>query len=390
MLSEKMALPEDRHFQDILRNYQDLLDNTNDAVITCDPEDTIISWNRGAEIIFGWKAGEITGKKLLPLLVPPRMQAEAMSLIRDAISGRAVAGINTVRLHRDGTTGINVDLAVFPARGADRNVTGLTYVIRDLSERKRAEELRFKIMRLERLAEEKKAKELHLENTRFTLTSRAEQDFLTSMSHELRTPLNSIIGFSELMKQGVQSNLNDKQKQYVEHILSSGRYLLEFIDNLDLRVLEPGKIQLVIGKMPVAETIGEVFALLKERAEKQNVTMKKDIDSLIDFIEADHRMFKQILFNLMNNAVKFSKKEGGTVTVTAKRTGDTMRFSVTDTGIGIMGGDMARIFNKGTGLTVSKKLVELHGGTLTIESRYGEGSTFAFQIPVTAVKGPGK
>jgi signal transduction histidine kinase len=241
-------------------------------------------------------------------------------------------------------------------------------------------------------------KELRENRDQLVYVSKAKSEFLATMSHELRTPLNSIMGFSELLNQGIYGKLNEKQEHFVNNVLTSSKFLLDLInDILDLSKVEAGKFELVKGNMSVQVTIGETLTLIKEKALKHNILLKQEIDPQIDFIEADKQRFKQILFNLLSNAVKFSKKEGGTVTIKAKKEGDLAMFSVSDTGVGIKEEDMGKLFTEfaqanpeiskdyggtGLGLAISKKLVELHGGTISVESRYGEGSTFTFTLPL--------
>jgi signal transduction histidine kinase len=245
-------------------------------------------------------------------------------------------------------------------------------------------------------------KELRQNRDQLAYISKAKSEFLATMSHELRTPLNSILGFSELLKQGIYGKLNEKQEHYVDNVITSSKFLLDLInDILDLSKVEAGKIELVMGSMSVPVTIAETFTLIKEKALKHNVHLKQEIDPQIDFIDADKQRFKQILFNLLSNSVKFSKKEGGTVTITAKKEGDMAKFSVSDTGIGIKEEEMGKLFKEfaqanpeiskdyggtGLGLAITKKLVELHGGKITAESKYGEGSTFSFTLPLVAKK----
>jgi signal transduction histidine kinase len=218
------------------------------------------------------------------------------------------------------------------------------------------------------------------------------------MSHELRTPLNSIIGFSELLKQKIFGDLNEKQEHYVDNINKSGKHLLDLITSvLDICCLEEGRVEVFVEKLRVQDIIKDAILLTKEKAQKHNITFKIDIDPQLDIIEGDRRSIKQILCNLLSNAVKFSKPEGGVVTVTAKKEGDMARFSVSDTGIGIKKEDMDKLFRTfeqidsgicrkyggaGLGLAIVKQLVEIHGGTITVESKYGEGSTFTFLLPL--------
>jgi len=250
------------------------------------------------------------------------------------------------------------------------------------------------------LTDRKKAEELLLENERLALVSKAKSEFLAAMSHELRTPLNSIIGFSELLKQKTAGELGEKQARYVDNVLTSSKHLLDLInDILDLAKIEAGKMEMVIENFEAIKATNEVISLIKEKAVKHKVFLKKEFDPQLEFIEADQTKFKQILFNLLDNAVKFSKPEGGKVTITAKKEGDMVKISVSDTGIGIREEDMGRLFKEfeqldsgisrkyggtGLGLTISKQLVEMHGGKIMVESKYGEGSTFTFLLPLKA------
>jgi signal transduction histidine kinase len=194
--------------------------------------------------------------------------------------------------------------------------------------------------------------------------------------------------------------LSKKQKHFVDNILTSNQFLLTLInDILDLSKIEAGKIELLIEKMSVTATIEETLSLIKEKASKHNILLKTEFDPEIEFIEADKQRFKQILFNLLSNAVKFSKEEGGVVTITAKKEGDMAKISVSDTGIGIKEENISKLFRKfeqleseigkkyggtGLGLSITKQLVELHGGTIAAKSKYGEGSTFIFMLPLKA------
>ncbi len=180
----------------------------------------------------------------------------------------------------------------------------------------------------------------------------------------------------------------------------ASRDLFDLIsDSLDLSTAKAGKIELVIEKVPVQAAIDDIFNLIKEKAAKNNIVLKKGLDPALDLIEVDKQRFEQILFNLLCNSIKFSKTNGATITITTKREGDMARFSVTDTGIGIKEEDMGKLFKEfvqldagisrkyrgsGLGLAISKKLVDMHRGKIWAESKYGEGSTFTFLLPIQA------
>ncbi|MDP3106270.1 MAG: ATP-binding protein [Candidatus Methanoperedens sp.] len=362
--------------------YRNLVDNAYDAIITTDLEGRIITWNRGAQNIFGWTEEEVAGQKLSRLLIPSDKQAENEQLIHSILVGRSISGVESVHKKKDGSK-IDVSLTISPLNNAEQRTIGLSCVIRDITDRKRAEEIED-------------------ENLRLAITIKAKSELLPAISHDLGTPLNAMIGFSELLKQEIPGKLNDKQKMYVDNIITSSKRMLAIVDDvLDLGRAETGKIELVTEKISVPDILDETIGLFKEEAAKHNVSFRKETDHELEFIEADSKRFRQIVFNLLSNAVKYSKPEGGTVTITAKKQGELAKFSVSDTGIGIREEDLGKLFStfeqldsgiskkyggSGLGLAIAKKLVELHGGTITAESRYGEGSTFSFTLPIEANK----
>ena len=255
---------------------------------------------------------------------------------------------------------------------------------------------------MRRVSLRKQAEEMRIEQERIEYARKVKNEFLTNMSHTLRTPLNSIMGFSELLRQKASGALNEKQEHYVNNILTSGNTLLAAIgDMLDLSNLEIGKMELAFQKIYLSEVIDETIAPLKEKAEKQKVLIKKELDPALEYINADKYVLNKVLVNLLHNAIKFSKDEGGIVTITTQKDGDMARISISDTGFGIREEDMKRLFTQfphidsetprrfegtGLGLALSKQLVELHGGKIWAKSKFDEGSTFAFLLPINAGK----
>jgi signal transduction histidine kinase/ActR/RegA family two-component response regulator len=234
------------------------------------------------------------------------------------------------------------------------------------------------------------------------VASQHKSEFLASMSHELRTPLNAIIGFSEVLLERMFGDLNVRQDEYLHDILSSGRLLLELLnDILDLSKVEAGQLQLEPSRFSVAEALDYGAAMVRERAARHGIDLRSEIDSDVGDIEADELRFKQVVLNLVSNAVKFTP-DGGKVTVGASRTGDEVTVLVTDTGVGIADSDRDRIFESfqqsgrspnrqegtGLGLTLCRRIVELQGGRIWVESEVGAGSTFGFAIPARALYEP--
>jgi signal transduction histidine kinase len=226
--------------------------------------------------------------------------------------------------------------------------------------------------------------------------SQAKSEFLANMSHELRTPLNSIIGFSEVLHEKTFGDLNEKQMRHVSNIHTSGKHLLELInDILDLSKIEAGKIEIKYEEFSLKETLSECQTLVKNMASKKNISLNFEVEDLPFKISADPVKFKQIMYNLLSNAIKFTP-DGGVVNIEARHTNGMLQISVKDTGIGIAKENQEKIFAEfyqvdssyskkykgtGLGLPLTKKLVELHGGTIWIESELEKGSTFSFTIP---------
>jgi len=229
--------------------------------------------------------------------------------------------------------------------------------------------------------------------------SRTKSSFLANMSHELRTPLNSIIGFSEVLVDGTFGTLNDKQARYQQHILTAGRHLLSLIsDLLDLSKIEAGKMELEPSHCEIGEIIRGSLVLIQERAARHALHVDcQFVGDLSAGIVADERKLKQIMFNLLSNAAKYTQ-DGGAISVVAECGKDEIVVRVTDTGIGIAAEDLDRVFEEfeqidsgyaktqqgtGLGLALTRRLVELHGGCIWAESEgEGKGSMFTFTIPI--------
>jgi signal transduction histidine kinase len=242
-----------------------------------------------------------------------------------------------------------------------------------------------------------RTRELADANARLREATLAKSRFLANMSHELRTPLNSIIGFSELLVQRLAGDLRPKQEEYVRDIADSGRHQLALVnDILDLSKVEAGRIDLERSAFPIEQVAASALALVRAQAVRRWIQLDLSLDPGIDTIVADERKVKQILINLLSNAVKFTP-DRGRVHVSIRRRDEAIEIAVADTGKGIAVADQARIFEEfaqarqggfaqegtGLGLTLAKRLVELHGGRIAVRSEPGQGSTFTFTLPVT-------
>jgi PAS domain S-box-containing protein len=265
-----------------------------------------------------------------------------------------------------------------PVRTPDGAKVGRVAFVRDVTAERKAHQ------QLERARESAEA------------ASEAKSLFLANMSHELRTPLNAVIGLADLLLLE-RDPLVPRQKEYLEGIASSGRHLLALVnDVLDLTKIEAGKQQLDLQSIPIHDAIEEGMAAIVPLADSRGVMLEPATIVAVPNVRADRVRLRQILYNLISNAVKFTDR-GGMVRIRARRDGDRVSIAVIDTGVGIAPADLSRLYRSfeqlelpsgdrpggtGLGLALTKRLVEMHGGTIDVESELGVGTTFTVRIPV--------
>jgi signal transduction histidine kinase len=228
------------------------------------------------------------------------------------------------------------------------------------------------------------------------VASRHKSEFLASMSHELRTPLNAVLGFSEVLLERMFGDINERQEEYLRDIYSSGKHLLELLNEiLDLSKVEAGQMELTVTSLDVPAALEYAASMLKERATAHSIDLRIELGEGVGAVQVDELRFKQVVLNLVSNAVKFTP-DGGSVVIWAVEVGKDLHVTVTDTGVGIPVEDRERIFESfqqggrgasreegtGLGLTLSRRIVELLGGRMWLVSEVGVGSTFGFSIPM--------
>jgi PAS domain S-box-containing protein len=370
--------------------------SANDAIVSADQRGNIIAWNTGAERIFGYQDAEVLGKPFT-MLIPERYQhahEQGLERMRGDTESKILGKTTELAGYRKGGQEFPLELSLSGWKTGEG--TFYTGIIRDITERKHAEEaLRALTASLEHKVRERTA-ELEVARDQALKATQHKSEFLANMSHELRTPLNAVIGFSEVLLEKMFGELNSKQEEYLGDILGSGRHLLALInDILDLAKVESGHMELEIGTFDLPAVLNSAFMLIRERANRHSIHVSLDIDHRLGRFTADERKLKQILLNLLSNALKFTPKDGA-VSLKAVLQDAGVEISVTDTGIGIelefqqkifdeffqVGGHLKKQEGTGLGLAVTKKFIELHGGRIRVQSAKGQGSTFTFTLPV--------
>lgn len=366
-----------------------IVDSSADAVISQDLRGIVVSWNRGAEKIFGYSASEIIGKPDT-LLIPFERQTEAAEILAKIALGESVQHFDTVRLQKDGSI-INVDITVSPIKDEAGTIVGTSKVARDVTERKRFEQM---------LRENNTS--LGHARSEADKANRAKSEFLSSMSHELRTPLNAILGFAQLIEAGSPPP-TPTQKRNIDHILKAGWYLLALVDEiLDLAVIESGKLSLSMEPISLIEIVRECQSMIEPQAQKHDISVTFPRIKSPCFVNGDRTRIKQILINLLSNAIKYNKV-GGTVAVNCIASGPgRVRICVEDTGEGLTADKLTQLFQPfnrlgketsaeqgtGIGLVMAKRLVELMEGAIGVESTVGKGSVFWIELNLTAEPQP--
>ena len=349
---------------------ENLVENAADLIISTNLDDHILTWNRGAEVLFGYRKDEVIGKHLSILLPPERFHELEEMRAKVQISG-ALRDIEIRSKKKDGVL-IYLSLSVSPIRDLEGKIVGFLRVAKDITEKKRYE---------------RRLKEL----------DKMKSDFVSNVSHELRTPLTSIKGSVDNMLDGLTGSLNEKQIRYLNRIKSNTDRLSRLInDLLDLSRIESGRVEVRPTTLPLTALAEEVAEHMKALAAEKLIRIEVPPPDPSVTVWADRDKVTQVLMNLIGNAVKFTPQDGKITVALEKNGNDYIQISVADTGPGILPEEQNKIFSKfyqvanidkqkpkgsGLGLAISKALVEMHGGKIWMDSEVGRGSTFYFTLP---------
>jgi PAS domain S-box-containing protein len=386
-------ITEQNKMWEILRDRETRLsviyDNVSDIVFVIDaePDDCFrfVSVNRRFLEVTGLSTEQIIGKKYQEV-IPPTAQAMVFNKYKEAINTGLFVHWEEISEYPAGTK--YGEITIVPVRDADGKYTRLIGTVHDITERKQSEiELEKYRDHLEELVK-KRTKELEQANLH-------KSQFLANMSHELRTPLNSIIGYTKLLLDGMEGSITADQRDDLQTVYDNSKHLLSLInDLLDLSKIEAGKFEVVKEEFAVSELLSKIFPGMEKLARDKGLDLSYSVETGIEKIYADKNKTKQVLFNLIGNAIKFTQKGG--VKLEINKNEHEFVFSVVDSGVGIAKEDLLVLFNSykqvgparldgyegtGLGLVISKQFVELQGGRIWVESKVGEGSKFSFSIP---------
>ncbi|MDO8894258.1 PAS domain S-box protein [Nitrosomonas sp.] len=379
----KQAEAEQKKLDQRLRDQQfytrSLIESNIDALITTDPSGMISDVNKQMEALTGCTRDELIGAPFKNYFTDPE-RAEAG--IKRVLAENRVTNYELTAHARDGKeTVVSYNATTFHDR--DRTLQGVFAAARDITERKLLDralhETNIKLESAKSIAEK---------------ANLAKSDFLSSMSHELRSPLNAILGFAQLIESG-SPPLTPRQKSNIDQILLAGWYLLDLINEiLDLALIESGKLLLSLEPMSLNEVMSDCQAMIEPQAQKSGIQLTFPQFDCPYFVKADRTRVKQILINLLSNSIKYNRADGTVAVNYSANTAERIRISITDTGEGLSGENLSQLFQPfnrlgreagteegtGIGLVVSKRLVELMGGEIGVESTVGKGSVFWIEL----------
>jgi PAS domain S-box-containing protein len=382
-ITERMASEEVRN------RLAAVVESSDDAIISKTLQGIIMTWNKGAERLFGYTSDEVVGKSIT-ILIPGDRQDEEAAILSRLRRGERIEHYETIRLRKDGVP-LDVSLVVSPVKDASGRIVGASKIARDITDRKRVAVERERLLAAEVAAREDAER-----------VSLMKDEFLATLSHELRTPLNAILGWSHLLSSGEAGGESEDLRQGLEIIARNARAQSQLVEDLlDMSRIVSGNVRLDVRWAVLVAVIGAAVESVQPSAQAKGIRLLKIIDPSAEALSADPARLQQVVWNLLSNAVKFTPR-GGKIEVILARVNSHIEIRVHDTGLGIAPEFLPHVFERfrqadssstrrygglGLGLAIVKQLVELHGGSVRAQSQgEGRGSTFIVSLPLAPVR----
>jgi hypothetical protein len=391
------ALAERRRAEETVLQLAAIVESSADAIAGTTMDGKIVSWNSGAEKLFGYSAEEMIGRDVAQLVPGDRIH-ELESVARRVNAGESIEEHQTRGLRKDGTE-VDVSVTVSPITDARRHVTGAAVIARDITHTKRQQSQLQALLAKERVARtdaEAAQRALAEQNERLRELDRLKDEFISLVSHELRTPLTSIRGYLELLLDGGAGDLSDDQARFLAVVDRNSKRLMHLVgDLLFLAQIEAGKLALELGDVDLDHLVAECVEAAKPTADEKGIELTAAVEPTPSMV-GDRGRLGQVLDNLVSNALKFTP-EGGTVSVRIRTHDRVAVVEVEDNGMGIAPEDQHQLFDRffrsseateraipgtGLGLTIAKAIIERHEGAIEVESTPGEGTTMRVRLPV--------
>ena len=360
------------HRQDIESRLAAIVASSDDAIVSKDLNGTILTWNRGAERIFGYTEQDAIGQSIR-MIIPANRQSEEDDVLAKIRQGLSVDHFETVRQRKDGTL-IDVSVTISPVRNTHGEIVGASKIARDITEQKR----------LRAVADE---------------ASRLKDEFLAVLSHELRTPLNTVLGYARMLRREDKRMSADLRERALDALERNADSLTRLVnDVLDTSRIVTGKLRLSLEACPLDAILQDAVTTIEPAADAKGIALEVRVDSGLTLV-CDRNRLQQVVWNVLSNAIKFTPS-GGYVHVRAERRGSEITIAVSDTGIGISREHLPFVFHRfwqadtgasrefgglGLGLALARHIVELHGGTIVAESGgEGQGAVLTITLPTAA------
>lgn len=384
-------ITERKRAEQAVRHLSAIVESSSDAIISEALDGTILSWNSGAEKLFGYAAAEVAGQHIQILAHDHATGEEIADLYRRVALGQLVQDLETVRRHKDGGL-IDVSLTLSPVYDDDGSMSGFSAILRDNSARKEARRAlqREASLLASQLAQEAEASE------RLRELDRIKDDLVATVSHELRTPLTSILGFVELLQDEEAGRLTEQQRRWADAMDRNGDRLLALVDNLlTVSTIDAGKLQSDSSPVDLRDVVSAARQALQPWIDGRNLTTRFHLPSIPVDVHGDAGQLEQVVFNLVSNALKFTE-DGGTVECALDIEGSQARLTVSDGGIGIPENEQPGLFTRffrsttatdraiqgtGLGLSIASSIVRSHGGDISVVSAPGRGTRVTVDLP---------